>query len=379
MTGSEEEETYSTIFTPLKHPIRRRVLRILSGGPQSFSELQRVFKIESSHLTYHLEGLGNLLLKTEDGKYGLSSLGEAAVSMMRQVEEPPKTPLQFRFPSRKWKLLLGALLIGMVLLSTLFYLEYQGLSAQYSTLREEQGLLEQVLRDAFYLKEVILTREYTANGTVATSLASNMTVGVISLDGTYPNDLNETFVGNETLKVMEYPWGRSSHAYGVYSLTGNSTLEIRISFSQPIPPQAYLSVQVLHETIVNNEGIDVYPTQAIEENGTIFNETQTSGNWSVRVVYPVYLTSTELVWQTRTANSSTFLVPLQKKGPYLIQIEAPSVWNSTDHYDVDYEVALQMKSQGSYVPFFAGNRDDDYYLLSRIGSDNPVQYLYGDP
>jgi DNA-binding transcriptional ArsR family regulator len=104
MSGSEEE-AYSTVFASLKHPIRRKILRTLSAGAQSFSGMQRIFGIESSHLTYHLEGLGNLLLKTEDGKYTLSSLGEAAVSMMTQVEEPPKHPLRFPFPSKRWKFL----------------------------------------------------------------------------------------------------------------------------------------------------------------------------------------------------------------------------------------------------------------------------------
>jgi DNA-binding transcriptional ArsR family regulator len=93
MSGSEED-TYSIIFTSLRHPIRHRILRILSDNPQSFSDLQRLLKIESSHLTYHLEGLGNLLVKTEEGKYALSSLGEAAVSTMNRVEEPPMVYLR---------------------------------------------------------------------------------------------------------------------------------------------------------------------------------------------------------------------------------------------------------------------------------------------
>jgi len=87
--SSSEEDSYSMIFTSLKHPIRRKILRVLSCEPQTFSDLQKQFKIESSHLTYHIDGLGNLVYKTEDGKYALSSLGEAAVSMMRNVEEPP--------------------------------------------------------------------------------------------------------------------------------------------------------------------------------------------------------------------------------------------------------------------------------------------------
>jgi len=375
--ASSEEETYSTVFASLKHPIRRKILRILSAGPESFSELQKAFNIESSHLTYHLEGLGNLLLKTEDGKYALSSLGEAAVSMMKQVEEPPKTVSQLRFPSRKWKLLLGTLLIGIVLLSTLFYLGYQGLSAQYSALREEHELLEQVLKEALYLKDVILTREYTANETVATSLASNITVMV----GTYPDGtgMNETFAMNETFKAIELAWGRSFHTYSAYSLTSNSTLEIRISFSQSVHSQAYLSVLVLHETIKNDEWNVVDATNAFEEGGTISNNTQTLGNWSAITVY-LYPVTNELVWGTRAINSNTFLVPLQTKGLYLIQIEAPSVWNSTDHYDINYEMALRLKSQGKHQPFFAGRRDDIHYSFAgQFDGGNRVQYLYGDP
>lgn len=88
--SSSEEDSYSMVFTSLKHPIRRKILRILSSEETSFSDLQKQFKIESSHLTYHIDGLGNLLYKTAEGKYALSSLGEAAASMMKNVEEPSK-------------------------------------------------------------------------------------------------------------------------------------------------------------------------------------------------------------------------------------------------------------------------------------------------
>ncbi len=84
-----EEDTYSVIFSSLKHPIRRRILRMLAEGPRSFSELQDGFHIESGHLTYHLESLRHLVIKGEDGRYALSSFGEAAVSMMHGVEEGP--------------------------------------------------------------------------------------------------------------------------------------------------------------------------------------------------------------------------------------------------------------------------------------------------
>jgi hypothetical protein len=103
---------------------------------------------------------------------------EAGVSMMSQVEEPPKAPWQFRFPSRKSKLLLGALLIGIVLLSTLFYLEYRNSTGQYSTLKEHE-LLQEALKETFHLGHVIVTPEARAFDTVV----SDTSIDIVSSNG----------------------------------------------------------------------------------------------------------------------------------------------------------------------------------------------------
>ncbi|MEM2935761.1 MAG: winged helix-turn-helix domain-containing protein, partial [Candidatus Bathyarchaeia archaeon] len=50
-----QEEAYSSIFSALKHLIRRKILRMLREGPRSFSEMLEAFRIESPNLTYHLE------------------------------------------------------------------------------------------------------------------------------------------------------------------------------------------------------------------------------------------------------------------------------------------------------------------------------------
>jgi hypothetical protein len=44
-------------------------------------------------LTYHLESLGELVSKMEDGRYKLSSFGEASVITMKGVEETPSRKL----------------------------------------------------------------------------------------------------------------------------------------------------------------------------------------------------------------------------------------------------------------------------------------------
>ena len=124
MSNSREEETYSTIFTSLKHPIRSKILRMLFESPKSFSEMQETFRIESSHLTYHLETLKELIYKTGDGRYKLSTFGEAAVTTMSKVEEAPKNPSL----SIKWKFFLVVLMIGLVVLAGVSYTQYQSLN-----------------------------------------------------------------------------------------------------------------------------------------------------------------------------------------------------------------------------------------------------------
>ena len=77
------EETYSTMFTSLKHPARRKILRMLAEKPKNFSRILEELGISSSHLTYHLENLGELVTKMDDVKYRLSTFGKAAVLTIR--------------------------------------------------------------------------------------------------------------------------------------------------------------------------------------------------------------------------------------------------------------------------------------------------------
>jgi DNA-binding transcriptional ArsR family regulator len=88
--GEFEEETYSTVFKALKHPVRRKLLRVLSQGSRTFTDLQSAFKVNGAVLTYHLDAMKELICKTEDGKYSLSTMGEGAIALMERVEDPPK-------------------------------------------------------------------------------------------------------------------------------------------------------------------------------------------------------------------------------------------------------------------------------------------------
>lgn len=86
-----EEETYSLILSALKHPLRRKILRILSDKPLSFSEILESVSIDSGHLNYHIKNMGDIVTRTDDGKYALSSVGWAAIELVGKVEEQDKS------------------------------------------------------------------------------------------------------------------------------------------------------------------------------------------------------------------------------------------------------------------------------------------------
>jgi hypothetical protein len=112
-----DEEVYTTIFNALRHGVRRRILRMLSETQMSFSAINDKLNISSSHLTYHLDSLRELVSKN-DASYRLSVFGRAAVDMMNGIEDPPREigpiPVKDTF-----KLISGILLVTVIALSAL--------------------------------------------------------------------------------------------------------------------------------------------------------------------------------------------------------------------------------------------------------------------
>jgi DNA-binding transcriptional ArsR family regulator len=137
--SDSEEEPYSIIFASLKHPVRRRILRMLAEKPKSFSEMLGTLGVSGSFLTYHLENLGELVCKTEDGKYKLSMFGEAAMVTMSKVEDVPKaTPLQLdgqpQTSSSRWSTpmrisralanIYTFILVGALILASVYFINF---------------------------------------------------------------------------------------------------------------------------------------------------------------------------------------------------------------------------------------------------------------
>jgi DNA-binding transcriptional ArsR family regulator len=143
--SDSEEEIYSTMFSSLRHPARRKILRMLSDNPMTFSQMLEELGISSPHLTYHLENLGELVSKMDDGRYRLSTFGEASVNTMKGVEEVPSIRAK-RFLSLpfRWKALVAVFIIGIVLLSGLAYVQ----TASLNQLSKEHESLKADLEEA---------------------------------------------------------------------------------------------------------------------------------------------------------------------------------------------------------------------------------------
>lgn len=135
------EETYSAMFSSLRHPARRKILRMLSERSMTFSQMLDELGIPGSHLTYHLENLGEFVVKMEDGKYKLSSVGEASVSIMKGAEEVPNIQAKkFSSLPLRWKSLFAVFIIGIVIFASISYVQYASfnqLSNDYRLLKAE--------------------------------------------------------------------------------------------------------------------------------------------------------------------------------------------------------------------------------------------------
>jgi hypothetical protein len=139
MADRNEEEIYSIMFKSLKHPVRRQILRMLNDKPLPFMEMVELLGVSSSHLTYHLENLGELVNKTDDGHYMLSSFGRVTFSAMKGVQEAPE--LAGRRPkklTRKWKAVFAVLMVAVLLLSSFGVYQF----VTITVLAENQAKLE---------------------------------------------------------------------------------------------------------------------------------------------------------------------------------------------------------------------------------------------
>jgi len=139
-----EEDTYSSIFQALKHPIRRRILRMLNDNPMTYTEILNELGIDNGLLNYHLENLQELLAKGEDEKYRLSEFGSAGLSVIERVETPKDSfpSKQLLKPNSLQSIVVILLLVTSTLLNGYFYIDSQNLRKEINTISDSYSKLQ---------------------------------------------------------------------------------------------------------------------------------------------------------------------------------------------------------------------------------------------
>jgi hypothetical protein len=170
MADSHEEEIYSIMFSSLKHPVRRKILRMLGSKSMTFMEMVEELGVSSPHLTYHLESLGELVSKLDNGKYKLSAFGLATVSAMQGVEDVREVEPKRQQAYVKGKAILGMLLATIVLLASVSVFQFATInqlsSSQQMLLAENEQLMSWGVgtdKMAVFVRNIthIDTRQYT--------------------------------------------------------------------------------------------------------------------------------------------------------------------------------------------------------------------------
>ena len=121
---SSYETDCEVLFNALNNPLRRQIIQLLSQREYSFTEILETMEISSSHLTYHLSCLNELVLK--NGRYyRLSYRGKIAWGLMENVLTPRKddTPVS-QANGVLVKLLFSFLIIVLVSSLSIYTQEY---------------------------------------------------------------------------------------------------------------------------------------------------------------------------------------------------------------------------------------------------------------
>ena len=199
---SSEEESFSIMFNSLKHPARRKILRMLSERKLTFSQMLEELTIPSSHLTYHLENLSELVIKDGDGKYELSSFGKASVSVMKSAKEVPDIhKKRFSVLPRKWKWLYAVFIIAIVFMASLAYVQY----ASYDRLLNDYATLKIDL-DQTKAENQQLLEWSTSSGKAMTMIRDVMQIDLPNYQATLLSDKVEQRLdlGGAIEEVMRY-------------------------------------------------------------------------------------------------------------------------------------------------------------------------------
>jgi len=166
MPQENADETYSVIYAALKHPVRRRILRILNEEELTYTQMLNKLDLDTGYLNYYLESLGELLAKTSEGKYRLSEFGKAAMGLMSKVEDTSndkKEIAKLRISKRRLVLILQAIAVIALVISSLTFFNIKYESSGSSATFPPVGVTLLQPNETAQSNSFVLIKDFRAN------------------------------------------------------------------------------------------------------------------------------------------------------------------------------------------------------------------------
>lgn len=276
------------MFNALRHGVRRNILRMLEGGELTFTAMAERLDLSSSHLTYHLDSLKELVSKSDNG-YRLSVFGVAAADMMRKVEEPPG---QGALKARTQRYLIVCLLAALVIASSLLVVTH----LETSGLRSLSGQQEAVI-EALHMEYEPMTR---LSGLMDTRPFTHFSDGLYAVSGwtlSYEHDTSR----ERPYEENHYP----PYFYAVvYAPVDNLTLYLQPGKQFPMGEFSYPLTLQQGNAWMNESAVRVeltYPGLNV-----------TDVKWQ-----------SPIIWQMNVTDTAQLEVPLPSEGWYTLCMTGP--------------------------------------------------------
>lgn len=234
----------------------------------SFTAINEKLGISSSHLTYHLESLKELVSKDE-AMYTLSVFGRAAGDMMSNVEDPQNS-MDLMQGQNLFKVVSGVLIIALLVFSGYYYNLYSLTNIQKESLALKDGEIEAVTAKLAGLSGLPeLFNVTTGKWTLNIVQQHSMKYRYIAEANTDPEPLKYDYFDPVEESVMVF-----------YSPFNNLVLQIYLT-TRNLPEDFYLPVSLQKgNAILNESGIVL---RRHEFNGNTFLEWQSPVVWSKNV------------------------------------------------------------------------------------------------
>lgn len=282
-----DEEVYTTIFNALRHGVRRNILRMLKKQEQTFSTMEEKLQLSSSHLTYHLEALKELVTKTSEG-YKLSVFGEAAVDMIEKVENPP---YELSHRKQQYKQASVILLAITLLMSGMFghsRLQVNELKVNQTLQNNEIKSLQEKLEIYEFQKEQLQNRMETH--------FSEGLIGVVGWTVEYKHDFTRERGWFDENKYPPY------HYAIFYALADDLTLQLK--------PGKYLTPDDFAYPLTIQKGHAWWNESGVRSVKYFFGEEQ-------------ILWASPVIWQQNISSTDIIEVQLEEAGWYTLCMTGP--------------------------------------------------------